>query len=126
MFGCEEEEEGSGLVWFDGGVVVTACSRLVVVFDRRLDFGERAVTCVLVGCQQQTRRRRPFTADTCREVKRQVTRNWFWLCERAYIRNYYLLNADDVAKSGGKLKGIARNTSYAKRPSQAHCKSINH
>ena len=43
------------MVWFDGGgCVVTACSRLVVVFDRRLDFGERAVTCVLVGWQQQT------------------------------------------------------------------------
>ena len=42
-----------GVVWW-WGCVVTACSRLVVVFDRRLDFGERAVTCVLVGWQQQT------------------------------------------------------------------------
>ena len=49
-----KKRRGDGLVWFDGGVVVTACSRLVVVFDRRLDFGERAVTCILVGWQQQT------------------------------------------------------------------------
>jgi hypothetical protein len=36
------------------GLCCDCCSGEWVVFGRRLDFGEWAVTCVLVGCEQQT------------------------------------------------------------------------